>query len=168
MIINKLMRNQLEMVDWVFIKKTSLPDGLREIISQGFIDLDNCLLSKKLFSFCTSISIDDFNDEIAFECFVNSFHMEDYVSLKHLEYAIIFCNEIHDEFDKKYIGELNFILSLDDETLLPTIKFHLKRENASWLDEENLNSSIQAVLVTTGKIIYNGKETVSSINAKSL
>lgn len=154
MLVNYLMRPQLESVCWADIEKLSLPYQLNEIIEQGFFELDGCFLSKKLFSYCNSYTLGVFEDEIAFECFVNSIHIEDYVSENYLSYSIVFCNSIIRRWNKDCLGCLNVILSLDDETLLPTIKFHLKRENVSWLDEDNLDSSIQAVLITTDEINY--------------
>ncbi|PQQ35860.1 hypothetical protein C6H68_22620 [Photorhabdus luminescens] len=81
--------------------------------------------------------------------------MEDYVNEKHFEYSIVFSNSVINKWNKDHADNLNFIISLDDETLLPTIKFHLRREGASWLNEDNLDSSIQAVLITTDEITYN-------------
>lgn len=155
MLTNKLMRNQLRLARWEDIKTISLSSELNEIVTQGFVGLEGCFLSKKLFSYCHSSSPDAFEDEIAFECFVNSIHMEDYVSESYFEYSIIFSNSMIRKWNQQYDKKLNFIISLDDETLLPTIKFHLKRDGASWLNEDNLDASIQAVLITTDEIYFN-------------
>ncbi|MBS9444379.1 MULTISPECIES: hypothetical protein [Photorhabdus] len=155
MLINKLMSVQLGMVHWDDIEEISLSSELNEIVTQGFVEMDGCFLSKKLLSYCQSNSPSNFEDEIAFECFVNSIHMEDYVNEKHFEYSIVFSNSVINKWNKDHADNLNFIISLDDETLLPTIKFHLRREGASWLNEDNLDSSIQAVLITTDEITYN-------------
>ncbi|MDN0117978.1 hypothetical protein QVN83_03200 [Yersinia frederiksenii] len=155
MLTNRLMQPHLESVSWRGIEKLSLPYELNEIVHQGFIELSDCFLSKKLLSYCNHVTLDAFYDEIAFECFVNSVHIEDYVNEKYLQYSIAFCNSIIRKWNEGYAGYLNVIISLDDETLLPTIKFHLKRKNASWLDECNLDSSIQAVLITTSEINSN-------------
>lgn len=146
------MLPQLESICWEDIEKLNLPYGLNEIIEQDFVELHGCFLSKKLLSYCNSVTPDVFEDEIAFECFVNSIHIEDYVSDKYLQYSIIFCNSIIKKWNENHVDRLNVIISLDDETLLPTIKFHLKRKGVSWLDEDNLDSSIQAVLVTGNEI----------------
>lgn len=146
------MRSQLVKVNWTEIEKNCLTYELEEIVSEGFIEIDGCFLSKKLFSYCQSNFLGNFEDEISFECFVNSFHMDDYVNERYFEYSIIFSNSIIKKWNEKYDGKLNIIISLDDETLLPTIKFHVKREGLSWLDEYNLDASIQALLITTGEI----------------
>ena len=72
-----------------------------------------------------------------------------------MQYSIIFCNSIIKKWSENYVDCLNVIISLDDETLFPTIKFHLRRKGVSWLDEDNLDSSIQAVLVTVNEINKN-------------
>jgi len=152
MLANYLMRLQLGSVCWEEVEELILPYELNEVIEQGFVELSDCFLSKKLISYCCSVTPDIFEDEIAFECFVNSIHIDDYVSEKYLQYSLVFCNAIIKKWNGEYSDYLNVIISLDDETLLPTIKFHLKRKEASWLDEDNLDSSIQAVLVTTDEI----------------
>lgn len=146
------MRQQLESVRWADIEKLSLPYELNEIVEQGFVELSGCFLSRKLLQYCNSVTLENFEDEIAFECFVNSIHIEDYVAGSYLQYSIVFCNSIIIRWNEDNSGCLNVIISLDDETLLPTVKFHLKRERISWLDEDNLDSSIQAVLITTDEI----------------
>ena len=155
MLVNYLMLPQLESICWEDIEKLNLPYELNDIVEQGFVELHGCFLSKKLLSYCNSVTPDVFEDEIAFECFVNSIHIEDYVSEKYLQYSIIFCNSIIKKWSENYVDCLNVIISLDDETLFPTIKFHLRRKGVSWLDEDNLDSSIQAVLVTVNEINNN-------------
>ncbi|WP_205245816.1 hypothetical protein, partial [Erwinia amylovora] len=92
MLTNKLMREQLKLIHWEYIKKISLPSELNEIVTQGFVELAGCFLSKKLLSYCQSNSPDFFEDEISFECFVNSIHIEDYVIENYFECSIIFIN----------------------------------------------------------------------------
>ncbi|GEM_PF-581005 len=157
MIVNYLMRPQLETVSWEDIETLSLSCELNEIIEQGFINLSGCYISKKLFSYCEDYAPDNFEDEIAFECFVNSIHIDDYVNEMYLEHAIVFCNLLIKKWQDDHVELLNVIMSLDDETLFPTIKFHLKRNGVSWLDEDNLNSSIQGILITTDEITKNDK-----------
>ncbi|HEJ7920325.1 hypothetical protein [Serratia marcescens] len=155
MLVNYLMLPHLEAVCWGDIEKLNLPYELNEIVEQGFVELHGCFFSKKLLAYCNSVTPDAFEDEIAFECFVNSIHIEDYVSEKYFQYSIVFCNSIIKKWNENYVDCLNVIISLDDETLLPTVKYHLKRKGVSWLDEDNLDSSIQAVLVTVNEINKN-------------
>lgn len=152
MLANYLILPHLESICWEDIEKITLPYELNEVVEHGFVELFGCFLSKKLIGYCGPIKPDIFEDEIALECFVNSIHVEDYVSEKYFQYSIVFCNSIIKKWNENHTGYLNVIISLDDETLLPTIKFHLKRKGTSWLDEDNLGSSIQAVLVTTDEI----------------
>ncbi|MNG65606.1 hypothetical protein D3C79_238740 [compost metagenome] len=155
MLTNYLMRPQLDSVCWGDIEKLHLPYELNEVVEQGFIELSGCFLSRKLLSYCNSVTPDIFEDEISFECFVNSIHIEDYVNEKYFQYSIVFCNSIIKKWNINHLDHLNVIISLDDETLLPTIKFHLKRKGVSWLDEDKIDSSIQAVLITTDEVNKN-------------
>ncbi|MGR2858093.1 hypothetical protein FY046_18830 [Erwinia sp. 1181_3] len=155
MITNYLMRPQLESVCWDDVENLHLPYELNEVVEQDFIELSGCFLSRKLLSYCNPVTPDIFEDEISFECFVNSIHIEDYVNEKYFQYSIVFCNSIIKKWNSNHLDYLNVIISLDDETLLPTIKFHLKRKDVSWLDEDKLDSSIQAVLITTHGINRN-------------
>ncbi|MBU3892796.1 hypothetical protein [Serratia rhizosphaerae] len=152
MLINELMKNQLQNISWGDVEVLKLPHELDEIVSLGFLEVSGCFLSKKLFEYCKNNSLHNFEDEIAFECFVNSMHIDDYVSEKYLQYSIVFCNSIIKKWNESHYGKLNVIISLDDETLLPTVKFHSKRKGVSWLDEDNLELSIQPILVTTNEL----------------
>lgn len=163
MLANYLMLPQLESICWEGMKKITLPHELNEVVEQGFVELFSCFLSKKLLGYSGAIKPDSFEDEIALECFVNSIHIEDYVSENYFQHSIVFCNSMIKKWNEKHAGVINVIISLDDETLLPTIKFHLKRKDTSWLDEDNLDSSIQAVLVTTDEI---NKDKLSSLLIK--
>lgn len=152
MLVNYLMRPHIDSICWEEVEKIQLPDELNKIIRQGFTELTGCFLLSSLLQHCSPSSLDFFEDEIAFECFVNSIHMDDYVTDKYLSYTIVFCNFIMRKWNENHDENLNAIISLDDETLLPTIKFHVKRKNVSWLEEDKLDLSIQAVLITTEEI----------------
>jgi hypothetical protein len=132
--------------------KLKLPIKLNEIIELGFIEKDGSFLSRRLLKYCTSVVRSNFEDAISYECFVNSFHMEDYVDSSHLEYSIIFTNKIIKKWKSFRNENLNVIIALDDETFLPKIKFHMKRNGAEWLMESELESYIQPLLITTQEI----------------
>src|SRR5699024_3462862 len=137
MLTNKLMDVELEKLNSEFIKRIILPQELEDILSEGFTKKNGCFLSKKLLKLCSSVSYSNFEDEIAYECFVNSLHMEDYVNKNHLDYSVVFCNKLIEIWRENEM--LNVIMTLDDETFLPTVKFHVKRDNVSWLNEDELD-----------------------------
>ena len=152
MIINSSMKNQLEKINRSYFNGLSLPFDLSKIIEQGFTDKNHSVLSVYLLNYCGSVSQSNFEDEIAYECFVNSFHMEDYVENHFIEYSIFFTNELIKKWKKLRSEDLNVIISLDDESLLPKIKFHVKRYEQEWLAENELESYIQPILITTQTI----------------
>lgn len=89
-------------------------------------------------------------DEIGRESFVNSFHFDYYVNKEDtFFYAIAFCNKLITSWSDDEL--LNIIISLDPETLLANFRFHIKRDGEELLDEQDLESYIQPVLVTTEK-----------------
>lgn len=152
MIINTLMKSQLENLNCSYFNELILPFELKEIIEQGFIDKNNSVLSAYLLDYCGAVSYSNFEDEIAYECFVNSLHMEDYVNDYFIEYSIVFCNDLIKKWKNLRSEDLNVIISLDDESLLPKIKFHVKRDGQEWLAENELESYIQPILITTKTI----------------
>lgn len=152
MIINTSMKNQLEKINRTYLNRLSLPFYLSKIIEQGFTDKNHSVLSVYLLNYCGSVSYSNFEDEIAYECFVNSLHMEDYVKDHFIEYSIVFTNELIKKWKSLRPENLNVIISLDDESLLPKIKFHVKRYGREWLAENELESYIQPILITTQTI----------------
>ncbi|CNB70017.1 Uncharacterised protein [Yersinia intermedia] len=152
MLTNSLMNIQLAKLTSDDFVDLELPEKLNEIIGLGFLEEQGSFLSKRLMDYCTSVQRSSFDDEIAYECFVNSFHMEDYVDRSHLAYSIVFSNELIRKWKLFRSSALNVIIALDDETFLPKIKFHAKRDGAEWLMENELESYIQPILITTEEI----------------
>ncbi|BCU89999.1 hypothetical protein YP72344_14940 [Yersinia pseudotuberculosis] len=152
MLTNSLMDIQLAKLTSDDFVDLNLSKKLNEIIELGFIEEHGSFLSKRLLDYCTSVHRSNFDDEIAYECFVNSFHMEDYVDNSHLAYSIVFSNELIKKWRSFRSSALNVIIALDDETFLPKIKFHAKRDSAEWLMENELESYIQPILITTEEI----------------
>lgn len=152
MLTNHLMDDQLRKLDLLYLRNLNLPLELNEIIEQGFFEQGNCNLSFRLLDYCKSVSLSNFEDEIAYECFVNSFHMEDYVNDHFLEYSVFFTNKLIRKWGEGLSEKLNVIIALDDESLLPKIKFHVKRYGNEWLAENDLDSYAQPILITTEEI----------------
>lgn len=151
MLTNSLMDKQLAKLTSGGVN-LELPKKLNEIIELGFFEDQKSFLSKRLMDYCKSAHRSNFEDEIAYECFVNSFHMEDYVDTSHLEYSLVFSNELIKKWESFRNLPLNVIIALDDETFLPKIKFHVKRGEAEWLMENELESYVQPILITTEEI----------------
>lgn len=124
-----------------------LPNELNSIIVNGFFECNGCYFSKKLMECCPSVSPEHFQDYVGFECFVNSFHIDDYVESHYLEYSVLFSNLLLKAWrcfncDR----ELNVIVLLNE--FGATIKFHLIRPDEVWLNE-NLEVYEDPVLITS-------------------
>lgn len=141
---NSLMMKEITNADW---KDISLPEELQLWVDCGFIRVDGCVFLAGLFK--GNLGINNHFDKTGIECFVNSFHVDDYVSERYLDYSCLFCNEIlrqweHNNDDKAEY--LNVIISLDDFGAV--IKVHMKREGESWLNS-NLDKYEDAILETS-------------------
>jgi len=132
-----------------------LPAGLMEIIEQGFIEKEDSILSKKLSEANSTLSSYDFEDSTAYECFVNSLHIDDYVEELFLEYSIAFSNNLLNKWDsKKTNTKINVIITLDD--LGGVVKFYLTRKGKSWL-EDDLTQYTQPLLITDEQITFSSE-----------
>ncbi|WP_145524684.1 hypothetical protein [Yersinia rohdei] len=146
---NLKMMSELSSVN---IDDIFLTDELNEIIDKGFVNKDGCVFLAALEKMQTNVYLTNFEDKIGFECFINSFHIDDYVANRYLDYACLFCNQIlrlwirGNSFEK-----LNAIISLDE--FGAAIKFHIKRHNISWLADD-LNKYEEAILETDKPIEF--------------
>ncbi|EMH4162607.1 hypothetical protein RJ498_001861 [Pluralibacter gergoviae] len=124
-----------------------LPDELQLWVDKGFIEEDGCVFLSALFN--GNPGTGKLVDRTGVECFVNSFHIEDFITERYLDYSCLFCNHLlkrwyeNDLNEKK---ELNVIIMLDEFGAV--IKFHLKRENEHWLGSD-LEKYEEAILETT-------------------
>jgi hypothetical protein len=122
-----------------------LNNELQMIVGMGLFQVDELVFLKKLYQIDTNVMADNFIDNTGYECFINSLHIDDYVNDNYLEQAIIFTNHIFKKFRLLEIKQtLVCIMSLDEIGL--TIKFHLSRENESFLNKD-LNGYEEAVLI---------------------
>ncbi|OBX07685.1 hypothetical protein QV08_06765 [Gallibacterium salpingitidis] len=139
-----------------FEKKIYLSKNLIEILNEGFVTYNGCYFMKYFFNFSNNIKDKTFKDKVSYECFVNSFHMDDYITDNYLSYSIIFCNALLKEWYKYSNLQAKVIISLDDEDLSPTIKFYIHRENElDFLNENKLDDYIQPILISSKEIDYN-------------
>jgi len=130
--------------------RLTLPDELNSIINEGFFEHDGCFFSKKLMSYCLSASPEYFQDNVGFECFVNSLHIDDYVKGNYLDYSISFSNALFKAWQSFSLDkELNVIILPNDFGV--AIKFHLIRPNETWLSEDL--EAYEDPVLTTNEII---------------
>lgn len=139
---NLLMIEKIGKSDW---KNISLPEELQLWIERGFIRDEGCVFLTALFN--SNPGVNRLSDKTGVECFVNSFHIDDYVSERYLDYACLFCNEILYKWADSHEPEfLNVIISLDEFGAV--IKVHVKRNDESWLSD-NLDKYEEAILETS-------------------
>lgn len=142
---NLLMMKEISKSNW---KDISLPEELQSWIERGFVRDEGCVFLTALFN--TNPGRNRLVDRTGVECFVNSFHIDDYVSERYLDYACLFCNKILGKWhDNNEPDVLNVIISLDEFGAV--IKAHVKRNGESWL-VDNLDKYEEAVLETSTPI----------------
>ncbi|AXF61878.1 hypothetical protein DVA43_21220 [Leclercia sp. W6] len=145
MIYNSLMLEALRNACW---SDLVLPKELCLWVEKGFVKQADCFFLAALF---TVYPNDNYlMDKTGVECFVNSFHIDDYVSERYLDYACLFCNTILNKWplernDKK----LNMIVSMDEFGAV--VKFHVIRQGETWLSN-NLEKYEEAIFATTDVI----------------
>ena len=127
-------------------KEKKLDFSLNELLSDGFINRNECFLLTKLYKNQAHISANDLIDKIGYECFVNSLHIDDYVDNDHFIQTILFSEAILKLWNESNNKEvLEVIVSETDFGF--NIKFHVKRNNEVWIDLNDLNNIEEAIMV---------------------
>lgn len=139
---NSLMLQALHNAQW---NDLVLPEELNSWVEKGFVKKENCVFLAALFS---SYPNDKYLfDKTGVECFVNSFHIDDSVTERYLDYSCLFCNAIINKWHQEGNSEkLNMIISMDEFGAV--IKCHVIRQGENWLSH-NLEQYEDAILVTS-------------------
>jgi hypothetical protein len=122
------------------------PKELKQLVHSGFIEVESCCFLKYLYHKETNVSPADFPDKTGLECFINSFHLEDYVEENWLPYALWVINQLFEKYANLFNHNLLTAIVTQDD-LSCTLRFHLKREEESWLDEDLDSYKEEAILV---------------------
>ncbi|WP_133462655.1 hypothetical protein [Scandinavium goeteborgense] len=126
-----------------------LPEELSLWVGNGFIKQNDCVFLTALFNAYPNDK--HLVDKTGIECFVNSFHMDDYVGERYLEYSCLFCNAIFNKWRQERCSErLNVIVSMGEFDAV--VKFHVIRQGEEWLSH-NLEKYEDAIFVTSDIII---------------
>jgi hypothetical protein len=113
----------------------------------GFIVRDGCVFLSALLSSEVSVTRSDFPDKTGFECFINSFHIDDYVEDKYIENAALFIEKLFamwKSFNKE--GDIQAIISLSDFGAV--VRFHIIRECEYWLSPD-LEEYAEGILIAS-------------------
>jgi len=102
------------------------------ILFDGFLIKDGCYFFSRLLEKVVGVKLEDFQDRTGYECFVNSFHVEDYDDIDPVSQAIIFIAKVFEVWCGNYYSiDLRAIMSCDDLSVV--VKFHVDREAEEWL-----------------------------------
>jgi len=128
---NRLMQKLLENN----VGNSSLSPVLREIVDCGFENQEDCFFLKALLSLGSSVTRNDFQDCTAYECFINSVHVEDYDENNPLGQAVALIRYVFDAW-RLYtpVTGLIAVVSVDEYSVVT--KFHANRTTEQWLSSD--------------------------------
>jgi hypothetical protein len=123
-----------------------IEDTLFETLQDGFIEVNGCYFLKKLAVSLSHIDTADFIDKTGHECFINSLHVDDFVSNDFFVQAILFTDKLVSDWNKLNNDlDLEVILSETDSGF--NIKFHVVRPSETWINEHELNKFEEAIMI---------------------
>lgn len=142
--MEKLYSNNLLLID-----KGEINSELFKIIKNGFIEKKDCVLIKYFLEINDHVSLKDFFDKTDYECFINSINIDDHFEQNYLEQGVLCIRIAFEEFNKSNIdGILNCSMSIDE--FGSKLKFHILRDNESWLSED-LEGFEEAILLVSSE-----------------
>ena len=119
---------------------------LKEIITDGFVNINECYFIKSLYNLQSHINELDFQDKTGYECFINSIHVDDYVEKDFLLHSILLSDLILKLWnDLKNNLILNVIISETDFGY--NLKCHIKRVNEVWIDMQQIENFDDAIML---------------------
>ena len=132
-------------------KADSLPAELSELLDEGFVEQDRCLLFRRFAKRLATSSASDFPDKTGREAFVNHLHIDDYADVSGAP-ALAALGVSFAERLSAALSKLNeqcvVIVSTDDVSC--SVRFHRRRDGEAWLadDLESYRDDGIAVLET--------------------
>ena len=121
----------------------ALPQKLVALLSEGFVEEDECVFLAKLKK-KSEVQRLDFPDRTGYECFVNHVHVEDYLEngglppLELLGRGMAFAHELADRLRALHGMKLFRIIVASDGGATCTVRFHTVRHEEEWVGK-NLN-----------------------------
>lgn len=123
-----------------------LESPLQEILSEGFLVINDCYVLKGLFEQQNHVSVSDFVDKTAYECFINSIHIDDYVKNDFFIQAMFLTERLILEWNK-LTNHLVLQVIISETDFGVNVKFHVLRQNEIWIDGRELNKFSEAVMI---------------------
>ncbi|MDO7902972.1 hypothetical protein ACE1YR_13110 [Pseudomonas sp. K1(2024)] len=141
-LMNENMRNLVKSSD---CSDTALERELLEIVDAGLMVSEGCVLLKYLQRLSAGAAVSDFQDCTGYECFVNSLHIDDYVSGNYVVQAFLFVFKVFALWRNfnAMSGDIAAIVLVDDFGVV--VKFHFCRDSEFWLAND-LQKYEEAVL----------------------
>ncbi|SEI52191.1 hypothetical protein SAMN05216327_102202 [Dyadobacter sp. SG02] len=134
------------LVNQMLTISNSIDDRLVELISGGFVVVDDCYILKSLYENNRHIKLREFEDKTGFECFVNSFHVDDYIEDDFLIQSLLFTGLLFQEWKGLSTNAiLEVIVSETDFGM--NVKFHAMRNGEVWANDSDLDEFEEALLV---------------------
>ena len=131
--------------------KNSLDTSLQQILNEGFLFMEECFFLRTFFPLC-HVQKSDFIDKTGYECFVNSFHTDDYVGNNHLQQSILFAEKLFEKWrNENRLEILKCIISKSEYGAV--VKFHIIRLGEEWIDESNIDKFEEPICILTSALI---------------
>ena len=145
LVYNDLMTPYLNLLE--FDEWSRADEALLKLSVKGFIEVDGCYFLKALYKKAKATQ-QDFPDKTGYECFVNGFHIEDYVAGNYLREAFLFAKEMFAGW-AKLNNKLCLTCIVGQTESGAKIRFHVKRKGECWLNESELDEFDEAICVLT-------------------
>ncbi|MBK4738028.1 hypothetical protein [Noviherbaspirillum pedocola] len=123
----------------------SIANALMELLEDGFALFDGCTFLNSLLLLNRNARLQDYSDETGFECYVNSFHIEDYIEGGGIEQSLSFIFELFLLWNKEPRCKVLRAM-ISNDVFGTVIHFHVFREGESWLSED-IDEYEEAILI---------------------
>jgi len=136
---NRAMRTALGQNGIPEISELSLEGAniFQDIISEGILTENGCLLLKKNISLCNGVKINDFPDLTGYECYINKINVDDYLPTvdpkELLQYSILLVRLLEEQL-VKVDEKVKIVIGFQaDDVITSSVRFHKVRSKESWL-----------------------------------
>jgi len=136
------MASKLRDINWV---DQILVTELKNISDASFIKINDCVFLNSLYKVNTNVSLQNFPDKTGYECFINSLHIDDYVSNGYLSQSCLFVKSVFERW-RQFSGNeiLQAIIAIGEFDAV--VKFHLLRDGENLLNDD-LEGYEEAMLI---------------------
>ena len=140
--MNINMASKLRDINWV---DQILVTELKNISDASFIKINDCVFLNSLYKVNTNVSLQNFPDKTGYECFINSLHIDDYVSNGYLSQSCLFVKSVFERW-RQFSGNeiLQAIIAIGEFDAV--VKFHLLRDGENLLNDD-LEGYEEAMLI---------------------